>query len=449
MPETYDLVVIGAGPGGFTAAEHAARWGAKVAIIEKNGWGGTCTHRGCIPTKAILACSKSYADMKKLKRFGIESGYFSFNFSAIKHHQQQMVKISALGVQKTLNDAGVHMKSGKAKIISPQDVQCALTDGSISHLKTKNIIIAWGSVPLVLPGIQPSKRILTSDGLLELQTLPESIVIVGGSVIGIEFATFLAELGTKVQLLELAAQLLPYEDGEAADLLKQELSKLRVVIHTSTKVESLRENADGVCVRASHSDKMLEWKADYALICTGRKPYLISDELDRLGIRYDPEGITVDENHKTNIDGIYAIGDVTGGLMLAHRAAQQGKVIASHLFGDRSIRYNQAGIPSVVYSHPSLARVGLTEKQAIKQGLKIEIKKVEYGANIMARTELCGSGFSKTLFHKDQLVGITIVGEDACELISPMALAIACRMGKKDLSNWVIPHPSLSEILSI
>jgi len=386
--------------------------------------------------------------MKKLKRLGVETASFTFNFSAIKRHQAQMVKISALGVQKILHDAGVHMKLGKASIASPQDVQCILADGSIHHLKTENITIAWGSSPFLLPGIQPSKRILTSDTLLELQTLPESIIIIGGGVIGVEFTTFLAEMGVKVQLLELAEQLLPFEDNEAAELLKQELSKLGAVICTSTEVLSLMEDKDGVRVRASQSERMLDFKSEYALICTGRKPRLVSNELDRVGIHYNSQGIIIDKNQKTSVDGIYAIGDVTGGLMLAHRAAQQGKVLANHLFGNHSFLYDEAIIPSVVYSHPSLARIGLTQKQTRAQGLEIEIRKVEYGNNIMARAELHGNGFVKSIFHKDQLVGATIVGEKACELITPMVLAVACRLGKKALSNWVIPHPSLSEILN-
>jgi dihydrolipoamide dehydrogenase len=184
-------------------------------------------------------------------------------------------------------------------------------------------------------------------------------------------------------------------------------------------------------------------------MCTGRKPLLHTDELNRCGILYDQKGISVDDRQMTSVRGIYAVGDVTGGIMLAHRAIQQGRAVASHLYGDRSVTYREDAVPSVVYTHPNVARVGLTEKRALELGLKVETRRVEYGANIMARTELKGNGFLKAVFSGDSLIGVTIVGEDAGELIASMSLAIANRMGKRELKNWIIPHPSLSEMLHV
>ncbi|HYA13792.1 MAG TPA: dihydrolipoyl dehydrogenase [Syntrophales bacterium] len=449
MSDKYDIIVIGAGPGGHAAAEQAARHGAKVAIIEKNQWGGTCTHRGCVPTKALLACSKQYMNIKKLKRLGISTGEVSVDYTAVKRHQQQMVTISSLGVQKSLKDAGVDLMYGEGKITNPGEVLLTPPQGDAQLLVADNIIVAWGSEPLLPPNIKPSQRILTSDSFLALNTLPESVIIVGGSVIGVEFATFLAEFGVKVTVVELLDQIIPCEDEEAAAFLRQELTRLGIAIHTSARMETLQEVPDGVQLKAIQNTQILELKAEYVLICTGRKPVLLFDELNQCGIEYDKKGIIINENQRTSREGIYAVGDITAGVMLAHRAIQQGRAVAGYLRGDRSIKYREEAIPSVVYTHPSVARVGLTERQASEKGLNVETKRAEYAANIMARTELKGNGFVKAVFCEDRLIGVTIIGDDAGELIAPMSLAVANEMGRKELKKWIIPHPTLSEILHL
>ena len=446
MSQTYDLIIIGGGPGGLGVAEIAAGKKKRVLIIEKEGWGGTCTHRGCIPTKALLSCSKHYADLKKLKRMGINITDASVDFSAIKKHQQQIVKVSALGAQKVLADAKVETKQGLGEIISSSEIRFTDSSGKSETFVAQNIMIAWGSVPQVLPGINLSDRVLTSDGILNLNTLLSSIIIVGGSVIGVEFATFFAELGAKVTIVEILDRIIPLEDQECADLLKQELVRLGVAINTSTKLESLKDTGIGVVMQVQKDGKQLEISADVALLCTGRKSLLNTEELDKLGIEYTKAGIKIDKNMMTNVAGIYAVGDVTGGMMLAHRAAQQAKVAAGRICGDGDFSYNENFIPSVVYSHPQIARVGYTQKRAEDEDLSIEIVKSQYSANIIARAELMGQGFVKAIFHQDKLIGAIIVGDDAAELIAPLTLAVSNELTKKQLCNWVLPHPSLSEI---
>ena len=448
MSEKYDLIVIGGGPGGLAAAEVTAAKKKRVLIIEKNGWGGTCTHRGCIPTKALLSCSKYYADLKKLKRMGINIADVSIDFPAIKKHQQQIVKVSALGAQKLLTDAGVEIRQGVGEIVSPSEVRFTDSSGKHENFLTQNIMIAWGSVPQVLPGITLSERILTSDGILNLNVMPSSIIIVGGSVIGVEFATFFAELGAKVTIVEILDRIIPLEDQECAELLKQELTRLGVAINTSTKLESLRDTGDSVVMAAQKDGKQLEVSADYALLCTGRKPLLNMEELDKLGIEYTKAGIKVDAKMMTNIAGIYAAGDVTGGMMLAHRAEHQAKFAADNISGGCDFTYNENVIPSVVYSHPQIARVGYTQKRAEDEDFSVEVIKSPYSANIIARAELMGQGFVKAVFHQDKLIGATIVGEDAAELIASLALAVSNEMTKKQLRSWVLAHPTLSEIFA-
>jgi len=449
MSEHYDLIVIGGGPGGHALAEDAAIYGARVCVIEKSGWGGTCTHRGCVPTKALLACSRRWMEIKKMKRFGISMSHETFDFKAMKRHQKQMIKVSALGVETSLQKAGVDLKMGEAVLTDSNVVRWQSPTGANKILKANNICIAWGSQPATLPNVPLSARVLTSDGFLDLEDLPDRVIIIGGSVIGIEFATMLAELGVHVTIIEICDSLLPLEDEEAVSLIKKELTLLGVVMHTATGITEVNEKPDAVQVSAKKKDGPIEMEADYVLVCAGRNPRLYPDQLGAPGIHYDEKGIRVGSHQETNRPGIYAIGDVTGGMMLAHRAMQQGKALASYLFGKEMLSCRENAIPSVVYSHPPIARVGLTQKQAASMGLDTESVKLDYGANIMARTELAGQGFAKLLFHKQKIIGACIAGEQAGELIASLSLAVYKSMDKKVFADWVKPHPTLSEILNI
>jgi dihydrolipoamide dehydrogenase len=470
MTERYDILVIGAGPGGHAAALEAARLGARTAIIERQGWGGTCTHRGCIPTKALLTCSGQFAGLRKFRRLGINVGETSFDYAAIKRHQEQIVKVSALGVVKSLQEACVETIAGEGKIVAPEEVEWTAPDGTQKRIFSRDLIIAWGSEPALPSGVLPSGRILTSDGLLVLKTLPASILIVGGNVIGVEFATFLAELGVRVTLIELLGQLLPGEEQEASILLTQELTKIGVAVHTGMGMETIRESGSGVELRARPAPPEITaqdslpsgtpsaaisasapqyFSAEYALIATGRKSSLRPEELDALGIRYDRRGIAVDAEQRTNVPGIHAIGDVTGGMMLAHRAMQQGKALAGRLCGFPEVRCLEEAVPAVVYTHPQIARVGLTEAGARKRGLDVRIHRADFGANIIARAQILGPGFVKLIFQGEKLLGATVAGEQAGELIAPLSLAVAAGLNRRQLREWIIPHPTLSEVLGL
>jgi dihydrolipoamide dehydrogenase len=397
----------------------------------------------------------------------------------MKRHQEQIVKISAMGVQKSLKEGGAEMKSGEGRIISPGEVEWIAPDGRRERLSARNLVIAWGSEPALPPGVQPTDRILTSDGLLSLRTLPESLLIVGGSVIGVEFATLFAELGVPVTLIEMMERILPGEEGEAAALLTQELKNLGVAVHTGVRMEAIRETDSGVQLLAAPEAPVsetlhvpdlpgahppgkgdeyphgirpagtLELSADYALICTGRRPRLRVEELTALGIRHDRRGIAVDARQMTSVPGIFAVGDVTGGMMLAHRAMQQGETLAARLCGGREIRCIEEAVPSVVYTHPQIARVGLTEEEALRKGIVVEVHRADFAANITARTTLLGPGFVKLLFDRDRLAGATIAGEQAGELIASLSLAMAAGIDRRQLEEWIIPHPTLSEVMGL
>ncbi len=445
----YDLIVIGAGPGGHAAALKAANLGRKVLIIENGDWGGTCTHRGCIPTKALLACSRRYQELKTWKRLGVSAENTAFDFGTVRRHQAQMVKVSALGVRKSLQDLGVDCADGEAAILAPGDVAVTLPTGATERKSGNNIVISWGSEVTPLPSVPFSRRVISSDTLLQMETLPASLIVIGGGAIGVEFATFLAEIGVKVTLIELMAHILPYEDEDVADLLTGELKKKGIDIHTAASVLEVVEADENVALRASRGDQSLQVAAECVLVSTGRRPRLRRAELDRLGIVYSDRGIVVDSSLQTSVPGIFAVGDVTGGMLLAHRAAAQGRTVSRFLFADPAAQHSDDAVPAVVYSHPPVSRVGLTEEKARQLGLDIVVRKKEYGTNIIARTELMGNGFIKTLFHKDCLVGAVIVGEQAPDLITALSLAIASGMTDRDLSSWIIPHPTLSELLDL
>lgn len=447
----FDLVVIGSGPGGHAAADFAARLGARTAVIEKSRWGGTCTNAGCIPTKALLACSKAYSDLKRLKRLGVDTGAPSFDFAAVKKHQLQIVRTSALGVQKSLKEKGVELISGEGHILSPSEVEIVSPESDVRRIGADHIVIAWGSEPAALPGIPFSTRVLNSDGFLALDRLPESAIIVGAGNIGVEFATFLAEFGCRVFLIELQDRILPGEDREAAAFLEKELGKIGVRVSTSTSLHSISEGPNGIRMKTAvlPDGAVAEIAAEYAVICTGRRLCLNEEELRRLGVDFTPRGIAIDAHMMTSVKNIHAVGDATGGILLAHRAARQGRVLADRLFGSGETAYVEASIPCVTYSHPNIARVGITEADAAAHDIGVEVLRSEFGGNMLARAELCGVGFAKYLFHNDLLVGVTIVGEQAAELIAPLSLAMAGSMHKSDLKKWVLAHPTLSEIHGI
>ena len=442
----YDLVVIGSGPGGHAAALGAARLGAKALVIERDTWGGTCTNRGCIPTKALLACSRQYAGLFGLKRLGI-AAEGSFDFSAMKRHQAQMVRTASLGAEKSLKDAGVELRQGEAHLASPGEVELA-SGGARETIKAKNIVIAWGGKPQVPDVITLSERVMTSDGFLGLASLPSSAAIIGGGVIGLEFAAFLSQLGAKVTVIEFLDRILATEETEVSAFLARELGKSGVDILCPARVESVSPGRDSVVVKAVRSGEVIEINAEIAIVCTGRKPALNIDELQAAGIAFDRKGILIDSNMMTNVKGIYAVGDVTGGAMLAHRAAWQGKSLASGLFGDGSMKYSDAAVPYVCYTSPNVARVGMTQTEAAEIFPDLEVISLEYGPNMYARVELKAAGFGKLLFGSGRLVGATLAGHDSAELIAPLGLAVACGLGKADFKKWIVAHPTLSEILN-
>ena len=362
----------------------------------------------------------------------------------MRRHQNQIVKTAALGARKSLADHGVELKAGTARIVSPGLVKI-MEDGET--IAAENILIAWGSVSQIPAGIVIAGLISDSDRFLEIDRLPSSMAIIGGGAIGVEFATFLSQLGIKISLFELLDRILPCEEPDCVDFLIKELSKSGVDIFTSARLLDISESGHVVRLRFEKSG-IIEREVGHVLVCTGRKPSLDRDQLDSIGIEYSERGIRTGSNFMTSVKGIYAVGDVTGPPLLAHRAAQQGKALASSLYGDSSVKYEESAVPYIAYTSPNLARVGLIESDARKIYPNLESTKLDYGSNMLARAELKAGGFGKLLFGKGRLVGATLVGVEAAELIAPLSLAVACGLGRNDFKKWILAHPTLSEILN-
>ncbi|MDY0175523.1 MAG: dihydrolipoyl dehydrogenase [Lentisphaeria bacterium] len=440
----YDLLVIGAGPGGYEAAAYAAGMGKKVLLFEKDELGGVCLNVGCIPTKTLLRSAKALDDCRQAAAFGVRSeGSPTLDLAAVQSRKQKVVSMLIRGVGSMLKGAGVELVKGEARILKPGLVSCAGKEYA-----GDNILIATGSVPAQppIPGLKDNPAVLDSTGILELQELPKQLLIIGGGVIGLEFACFFASAGCKVSVLEMLPKIAPFVDEEIGKRLMAELKRLGIVFKLSCQVQSIQGNAL-VYKTADGQEEKLE--ADYILNATGRSPVTWGLGLEELGLVYDRRGIKTDEYGKTNVPGVWACGDVTGRLLLAHAATREGQVAVNNMFGKKDrMRYN--AIPSVIYTSPEVAHVGASEEELKKQ--KIAYRKVVMPMAIAGRflVDYEGkSGTVKALFSEEngQLLGLHAIGGCCGEFIATAVQMIEMEMRPEEIRQTVFPHPTLSEAL--
>ncbi len=420
----YDLVVIGSGWAGFNAALRAKELGFKVAVIEKKQLGGTCLNLGCIPTKALIQSAKVYSLSKKAKRFGIEISAPLLNFSEVQKRKELIVGQLRSGISSMLG--GIDIFNGQASIVSAGTVEVGG-----EKLDTRFILIACGSKPYVPEGlISGSKKFITSDEMLELKGLPKSLLIVGGGVVGSEFAGLFSSLGCQVSLVELMPQLLPGLDEEVAKKLEGIFKKKGVKVSTNTDARAARAE-------------------DYeiALCCIGRIPDTSRLCLDKLGIRLEKGKIVTDEHLLTSIPNIYAAGDCNGRVMLAHAASYQGILAVENMANPANPRKADRLIPSCIFTDPEISSVGLTEKEARAAGVEVRVDKFDFLGSGMARILDETEGFIKIVSNKKtgQILGSSIIGARATELISTLAVAIQHKLKTAELKRIVFPHPTLAE----
>lgn len=438
----YDLVVIGAGPGGYVAAIRAAQLGMKVAIVEKDAFGGTCLNYGCIPTKALYKNAEVVDEIQHAGDFGISVKGYDIDMKKVQSRKGKIVKTLSSGVEFLLKGNKVDLVKGAAKILAPGKV-----DVGGKLLETKNILIASGSKASKPPikGIE-NAGVITSKEALDMDHVPEKIVIIGGGVIGVEFAGIYKAFGADVTVVEFMPKIIPAIDEEITDRLQKLLEKKGIRFMVGTKVEEISKSGKALSVTVDKAGTKSNLPCNEVLVSTGRELDIEGLNLDGLGIAYDRKGVKVDGNYMTNVPGIYAIGDVIGGVMLAHVASEEGKVCVERMAGeDAVVDYDL--IPSAIFTFPDVASIGLSEEQAKERGLEYETGKFQFAGNGKALTMNDSEGMIKVVVSKDKqrILGVHIVGPNASDLITEAAIAMRGEFTVEEVANTMHGHPTLSE----
>ncbi|MDB5492018.1 MAG: Dihydrolipoamide dehydrogenase of 2-oxoglutarate dehydrogenase [Micavibrio sp.] len=443
----YDVIVIGSGPGGYVCAIRCAQLGLKTACIEKRPTlGGTCLNIGCIPSKAMLHASERYEEAgHHLGALGIDVGNVALNLSNMMKHKDGVVEANVKGVEFLLKKNKIDWLKGEGMISAPGKVKV----GSEEH-SAKHIVIATGSDVISLPGISiDEKRIVSSTGALELKEVPKKLAVIGGGVIGLELGAVWRRLGAEVTVIEFLDRILPTNDGEISKEAKKILSKQGFIFKLETKVTGAVVTASGVqlSVEGAKGGNPEKLDADIVLVAVGRKAYTQNLGLDKVGVAVDERGrVKTDHGFKTNVPGIYAIGDVIAGPMLAHKAEDEGVILAEMIVGQSGhIDYNL--IPGVVYTWPEVAAVGKTEEQLKSEGIQYKIGKFPFMANGRARAMNATDGFVKILADasSDKVLGVHIIGPEAGTLIAEVVLAMEFGATAEDIARTCHAHPTLEE----
>ena len=442
----YDLAIIGGGPAGYNAAERAGSKGLKVILFERNNLGGVCLNEGCIPTKTLLYSAKLFDNAKNGSKYGIQIENPGFDFPAMMKRKNNVVK-------KLVGGVGVRMKHNKVEIIKAEAIiQGRSNDGveikaGNNIYSAKNLLICTGSESAIppIPGIDlTSEYMLTSREILELENVPGSLIIIGGGVIGMEFASLFNSLGTKVTVIEMLDKLLGEMDGELSKMLLDHYTKKGIEINLSAKVLKITGNKVTYEAKGENS----EITAEKILLSTGRKPVTEGFGLENIGVELYRGGIRVNEKMQTNIPNVYAAGDVTGYSLLAHTAYRESEVAVNNMAGGTDqMRYN--AIPAVVYTNPEVCSVGYTEKMAEEKGIKYKVVKLPmtYAGRFMAENE-GENGLCKVLIGEKygEVLGVHMIGNPSSEMIYGAAMAIENEMTLKEMQEVVFPHPTVSEI---
>lgn len=442
---SYDTVVIGGGPGGYVAAIRMAQLGGKVVLIERNELGGVCLNAGCIPTKTLL----KGAELTKIHTLSSEFGVYypppTIDFSKLIQKKEAVIQQLQNGVSHLLKKNKITVINGVGEVVSPNMVNVTKTNGEIEKITSKNIILATGSEAHIpnISGLRDANP-LTSKEALSLAELPESIAIIGAGAIGCEFAGIYAPFGVKVVLIEGENEILPGADLDVAQFLKKSLTKDGVEILTSSQVKEINEENGYKTLYIEHKDHYKEIVVKEILVATGRKARL--ETLKEIGLEIENGGVKVDENLRTSIPSIFAIGDITGKENLAHVASAQGMVAAENCMGYQK-EMNYESIPRCIYTSPEIASVGLSEKEATEKNLDYQTGKYYFNGNGRAITNGKAEGFIKVLRDKkyNQILGIHIVGPNASELISEGVLAVNLEATPEEIAATIHPHPTLSE----
>jgi dihydrolipoamide dehydrogenase len=451
MADSFDLIVIGAGPGGYVAAIRAAQLGMKVACVEKRpALGGTCLNIGCIPSKALLESTELfYLAQHRFERHGIKVGDVSLDLKQMLARKDQVVKGLTDGVAFLFKKNRITAYQGQGRVTAPGKVTVKGTNGHGTDLEGKAILLATGSEPAALPGLSfDGTNIVSSTEALSFDKLPTHLIVIGGGYIGLELGSVWARLGSKVTVVEFLPHLLPLSDAELAGLLHRSLARQGLTFHLDTKVTQAGTQGGQVIVNALHKSEGQQFQGDKVLVAVGRRPYTAGLGLEQVGVTVEERTgrVPVDEHFQTNVPGIYAIGDLIAGPMLAHKASEEGVALAEQLAGYKT-HVNYGAIPSVIYTAPELAAVGLTEEQVKETGKPYKVGKFPFQANGRARALDETEGLVKVLTdaRTDRILGVHILGPRASELIAEAVLAMEYAGSAEDIARSCHAHPTLSE----
>jgi dihydrolipoamide dehydrogenase len=449
----YDVVVIGSGPGGYVAAIRCAQLGMKTAIIEKyNVLGGTCLNVGCIPSKALLDSSEHfYNAAHTFPTHGIDIKDLKVNLKQMIQRKSDVVKQTCDGITFLMKKNKIDVHTGVGSFVNKNTIKITGSDGKSKEINTAKTIIATGSKPLSIPSVPiDKKRIITSTEALNLTEVPKHMIVIGGGVIGMELGSVYARLGSKVTVVEFLDKIIPTMDGALSKELQKVLKKLDFDFFFNHKVTSAVVKGKEVIVTAEDKEgKKVEIKGDYCLMSIGRKPYTEGLGLENAGIKTDERGkIPVNEHLETAVPGIYAIGDVIKGAMLAHKAEEEGVLVAEQMAGQKPhINYNL--IPGVVYTWPEVAAVGYTEEQLKEQGRAYKVGSFPFKASGRARASMDLDGFVKVLADKntDEILGVHMIGPRAADMIAEAVVAMEYRASAEDVARMSHAHPTFTESL--
>ncbi|WP_224996778.1 dihydrolipoyl dehydrogenase [Cesiribacter sp. SM1] len=450
----YDVTVIGSGPGGYVAAIRCAQLGLKTALVEKyTSLGGTCLNVGCIPSKALLDSSEHFHNASHtFKDHGIELSNLQVNLPQMISRKRDVVKQTVAGIDYLMKKNKIDVKTGMGSLVDKNTIKVTGGDGREETFQTKNTIIATGSKPTALPFIQIDKeRIITSTEALELQEVPKHMIVIGGGVIGMELGSVYGRLGAKVTVVEFLDRIIPGMDGALSKELQRVLKKQHGFdFKLSTKVTGVERRGNEVVVRAENKKgEQIEIVGDYCLVSVGRAPYTKGLGLENAGVKLDNRGrVEVDDHLRTNVEGIYAIGDVVKGAMLAHKAEEEGVFVAESIVGQKPhINYNL--IPGVVYTWPEVAGVGYTEEQLKEMGREFKSGSFSFKASGRARASMDTDGFVKVLADKetDEVLGVHMIGPRAADMIAEAVVAMEFRASAEDISRMSHAHPTFTEAI--
>lgn len=447
----YDVTVIGSGPGGYVAAIRCAQLGMKTAIIEKyDTLGGTCLNVGCIPSKALLDSSEHYHNAAHtFETHGIQLENLKVNLEQMIERKRGVVTDNVNGIAFLMKKNKIDVHNGLGSFVDKKTIKVTDKDGKETTVETDKVIIATGSKPASLPFIQiDKKRIITSTEALELKEIPKHMIVIGGGVIGMELGSVYARLGAEVSVVEFMDELIPSMDSTMGRELKKSLKKLGFNFYLGHKVTEVKGTAKTVTVKAENKKgETVEIKGDYCLVSIGRKPYTEGLGLENVGLKTDERGrIEVDAHLKTSVDNIYAIGDVIKGVMLAHKAEEEGVFVAETIMGQKShINYNL--IPGVVYTWPEVASVGFTEEQLKEKGVAYKTGSFPFKASGRARASMDTDGLVKVLADKttDEILGVHMIGPRTADMIAEAVVAMEYRASAEDVARMSHAHPTYTE----